>query len=637
MSLRIDSEDFPGSVETKVPAIPVVKQDVAALTKAVAALKEWVEVREGTRGSSLDQAVTVRDLFDAGVVHLNIGGVTYPGGGTGPMQPGIPPDLTIPPRPTGFSVVGGFSNIFLSWDWPSGMYGNHAYTEVWRSTSDAFGTAEIIGQAPTAFFADPVGNHVQYYYWIRFVSTADIIGPLNATIGTLGQSSVDPGYALLVLTNQISETQLITSLNGRIDLIDGPDTLAGSVNARVATEATARADADSALATSITSVTAIANAKIKTFIQATAPTASEVGDLWFDTSNNKKCYRWDGAAWVASDDTRIAQNAADITTEATARADADSALATSISSVSAVANAKVLTFVQTTAPTASEVGDLWFDSDDDKKCYRWDGAAWVASDDGRIAANAAAIVTEATARANGDAANATDITQITSRINNVDGSSSSVTIEQAFQTQAIIGGKLYDAAHTYATGDVVTQRVGTANTDLKLYQSLQDSNTGHTPDASPTWWKSVTKGVYGQYTVKIDANGKVAGFGLMNDGTTSLFAVVADRFAITHPTSEPRHEPVPVCRGRRRGLHGRCVHQGCDDHQRQDRIACRRQDHGGLDQRCRDAERRDDHRRLAQHQQQVHGCLERQHDHQHRLLPDSSCDELGRGDLSVHC
>ena len=38
---------------------------------------------------------------------------------------------------------------------------------------------------------------------------------------------------------------------------------------------------------------------------------------------------------------------------------------------------KIVTFVQTTAPTAYGMGDIWFDSDDGNHEYRWDGTTWV--------------------------------------------------------------------------------------------------------------------------------------------------------------------------------------------------------------------------------------------------------------------
>lgn len=46
-----------------------------------------------------------------------------------------------------------------------------------------------------------------------------------------------------------------------------------------------------------------------------------------------------------------------------------------------IANSKNTTFRQTSAPTATAVGDLWLDTDDGNKLYRWDGATWVVVQD----------------------------------------------------------------------------------------------------------------------------------------------------------------------------------------------------------------------------------------------------------------
>lgn len=88
-----------------------------------------------------------------------------------------------------------------------------------------------------------------------------------------------------------------------------------------------------------------------TFFQTSAPTATQVGDIWFDTDDGMAQYRWSGSAWVSVQDGDIA----------TAQATADG---------------KNKTFYQTSAPTASAVGDLWFDTDDNWKPYRWSGSAW---------------------------------------------------------------------------------------------------------------------------------------------------------------------------------------------------------------------------------------------------------------------
>lgn len=160
----------------------------------------------------------------------------------------------------------------------------------------------------------------------------------------------------------------------------------------------------------------IANGKGKVIIQPVAPGASDqlAQNLWIDTSNGINTpKRWGGSGWIAVTDKAaidaaqaaaaaqeaadranqgVAQNSAAINNEAKARADADSAMAQQIQQVSAVAGSKNKTFFQATAPsTGVGTGDLWFDTDSNNRPYRYSGTAWVATDDPRIAANAAAV------------------------------------------------------------------------------------------------------------------------------------------------------------------------------------------------------------------------------------------------------
>lgn len=123
-----------------------------------------------------------------------------------------------------------------------------------------------------------------------------------------------------------------------------------------------------------------ADGKVQTFYQSSPPTAEGIGDLWFDTDDGNKQYRWSGSAWVAVQD-------ASIGTAITAAAGAQ-----------ATADGKVTTFYTTTAPTAEGVGDLWFDTDDSNKLYRWSGSAWVEARDAAAAAASLALNSDGTVK-----------------------------------------------------------------------------------------------------------------------------------------------------------------------------------------------------------------------------------------------
>ena len=209
------------------------------------------------------------------------------------------------------------------------------------------------------------------------------------------------------------QTEATARANADSALATQINTVAATANgntAAIQAEATARVDGDKALSSQITTVQATANSKNRVYRQSSAPTTElVVGDLWYNTSAGNAVSRWSGSAWVATDDTRISQNAAAIQTEATARADADSALTTQVNLAQSTANGKNKVYRQSTAPTNDPVGtlvtgDLWFDTANSNIVNGWSGSAWVATDDTRISENTAAILTEATTRANADSA-----------------------------------------------------------------------------------------------------------------------------------------------------------------------------------------------------------------------------------------
>lgn len=106
---------------------------------------------------------------------------------------------------------------------------------------------------------------------------------------------------------------------------------------------------------------ASADSKNATYYQDNEPTGGtyEVGDMWVDTNDNNKLYTWDGTDWVLTQDSATAQ---------------------------ATADGKAKTYVQDNEPTggAYNIGDLWIDTNDGNKLYRYNGTAWVSAQDGAI-------------------------------------------------------------------------------------------------------------------------------------------------------------------------------------------------------------------------------------------------------------
>lgn len=93
-----------------------------------------------------------------------------------------------------------------------------------------------------------------------------------------------------------------------------------------------------------------ADGKITSFYQSSPPSGDGEleGDLWFDTDDGNKVYRYNGSSWVVSQDQGIAQAISDA---ATAQSTADGKIITFVTSDGGVS-----------PPVGASTGDLWFDS-----------------------------------------------------------------------------------------------------------------------------------------------------------------------------------------------------------------------------------------------------------------------------------
>ena len=204
----------------------------------MAALKELIEVREGIRGNELDANVTWRELVNSGIANIIYNGQSTSGSGGlpyGPTSNQDEVDLTPPPQPQNLQATAAVSNIILSWNDPNSPL--VAVTEVWRSTTNVApnvsgSAAVLIGTTEAFLYADNVGpGSGTRYYWVRFRSGSDVVGPYSS--GANAQTQASAEYLLQTLTGQITESQLYSTLGSRINLIDAPSSVSGSVNAKV--------------------------------------------------------------------------------------------------------------------------------------------------------------------------------------------------------------------------------------------------------------------------------------------------------------------------------------------------------------------------------------------------------------------
>lgn len=207
--------------QTNLPSIPPPNENnLVAFARAV---KEALEVRLGRRGQGLDAMVTFRDLEKVQMVQSDgrggVAGLKPPavvgtvGGSYNPAA-----DTTPPTAPQNVKASGAVRNVIIEWDGPPSTYRNHAYAEIWRSSANNLNDAAQIGQSGSTMYVDAVGEGQTRYYWVRFVSQANVTGPWHAAgdAGAQAVTALDVTYALGLLAGQIGESALATEIiNGK--------------------------------------------------------------------------------------------------------------------------------------------------------------------------------------------------------------------------------------------------------------------------------------------------------------------------------------------------------------------------------------------------------------------------------------
>ena len=188
-----------------------------------------------------------------------------------------------------------------------------------------------------------------------------------------------------------------------------------------------------------------------------------------------------------------------IDTEQTARIAADGVLTSDVTALQSTINLRSRTFAQPAQPTADNAGDLWIDTDDGNKLYRYNGTSWVVVQDAAIGANASnisSLQTSVTNNANGISANVTSINNLSASISTVSGRVDTAEVNITANASAI----------SSAEGDITTLEA--------------------------------------KYGVQLNVNGYVTGFIQNNNGSSGSFVILADKFAVVDPLGGGGQTPL---------------------------------------------------------------------------------------------
>lgn len=324
------------------------------------------------------------------------------------------------------------------------------------------------------------------------------------------------GNVAAITTEATTRANADSALSQQITTLSS--TLADNT-AAIQNEATARADADTAMASQIAAVIAVSNSNTAAISSEASTRASEDDAL---------STRIDTVVADVGDAFALIQN------ETTARVAADNALAQQINTLGTEVDdnfATLTTNYYTKAQTDSAISSA---STTLTSAYRAEDLAALNAAQAFATSGDAATLAAAQSYT-GNYAYAKNNTYTKSEI---DGSisSASTTLTAAYQSA--------DAANAAAIQDEATARATADSSLATQISTLQSTVNGNTAAIQTN--ATTINGVRAQYTIKMDNNGFVSGYGLSSDlidtgNAISRFYVNVNEFAVTTPTSS-----VPV-------------------------------------------------------------------------------------------
>ena len=282
--------------KTTLPGLkPIPPTTEKELAGSLQAMQEVLAVQAGQRGNPLDRAVTVRQLIDSGMAKELKDNPFNPNAGTGLTDFGpiteAPGDLSTPPAPTGLKATAAFTAIILDWNGTSASapYGNHAYTEIWRSRDNNLAGATLRATTNAFIYTDEVGYNETYYYWVRYVSTTDVAGNFHNTNGveatTLSNVSAVmtdlsetlanmPGYSVLTTADTTNAANITTVSNTT-------STINGNLNAMYVIKASVESNGSVSAAGMLIGANANSGSNLQSYVQFQADKFA----IWSGSSN----------------------------------------------------------------------------------------------------------------------------------------------------------------------------------------------------------------------------------------------------------------------------------------------------------------------------------------------------------------
>ena len=201
-------------MSVKLPSIPPIrgKGITPELSRILIPIKTILENLSVTRGNNLT-AIRQDNLGAKVQAEISTGAVDV-----GASSTGIP-------FPIDLATSSEVRGVSLTWTIPS--YGNHAFCEIYRHTSNNRASGALLATTPGSTFLDTTAAAgTTYYYWVRNKSSGGVYSEFNAgptagvsgALGKVTSDDIEVGAALIEVGTGLPGSGLF---DGRIVYIPG--------------------------------------------------------------------------------------------------------------------------------------------------------------------------------------------------------------------------------------------------------------------------------------------------------------------------------------------------------------------------------------------------------------------------------
>lgn len=200
------------SARTKHIQIPLARSKEPEQQRFNEAVRQALNMMGGTKD---DRVLTVRDVAGGLLNGVKLTGAIV----DQTAQPGEGgADVAVPTIPTNVQGFAGMDITFLRWDRAS--FVGFAYTEVYRFDADNLALAIKVATVTQPQFSEYLGFGKRVFYWIRHVNTKGRAGAFHATGGV--ELETKPNYEAIQagLSEQIDESYLAAALRSKIELLN---------------------------------------------------------------------------------------------------------------------------------------------------------------------------------------------------------------------------------------------------------------------------------------------------------------------------------------------------------------------------------------------------------------------------------